>query len=306
MARPRLHPLLPLVLAACSCGPGTGDGRTDGAVSPGAKIRLGGREIAVSVARTQDERDRALRGMDRRGEDEGVLLVWPRPLWVAVRTEGSRAGADVAFLGEGGEWLGSASLAPGAGLRASDAPLAKSPVPARYALALRAGWLSRNGVGEAGARADIPAALGDGAEDLVFPALPRAHIRVGGVPVSVELALSREDRERGLMFRNSLPADTGMLFVYPEAGPHGFWMKNCCLPLTAAYTAGDGRIADLVDMAPAWLVPEGTDPPSYPSSEAVPYVLEMEQGWFGKHGVRTGDRIELPAEASDWRRRAER
>ncbi|MCI0340380.1 MAG: DUF192 domain-containing protein [Planctomycetales bacterium] len=296
-----LRPFLGLLLAACSCGPGPGGP----APAAGARVRLAGREIAVTVARTEAARARGLRGRDRLGEDEGLLYVWPRPLWVAVRASGHRVAADLAFLGAGGEGLGGASLPPGEGVRDADAPLAKSPAPARYALALPSGWLARHGAGE-GARAEIPAPLGEGAEDLSFPSLPRATLRVGGVPVAVELALTRDDRERGLMFRNSLPADTGMLFVYPEAGPHGFWMKNCCLSLTAAYTAGDGRIAALVDMAPAWLVPEGTDPPSYPSPEPVPYVLEMEQGWFGKHGLRAGDRIELPPEAAEWRRRAER
>lgn len=118
--------------------------------------------------------------------------------------------------------------------------------------------------------------------------LPTATISVDGHPVRVEVAANDEDRAHGLMERTSLGADEGMLFVYKEAKPRSFWMKNTPLPLSIAYADSEGKIVKILDMQPF-------------STERVQsvyparYALEMNQGWFAANDVTAGDLLsDLP------------
>jgi uncharacterized protein len=120
---------------------------------------------------------------------------------------------------------------------------------------------------------------------------PYAEAQVPGTPrLQLELAVTPEQRQRGLMFRESMPADQGMLFVFEQLNSTGFWMVNTLIPLTVAYLAGDGTIQDLVDMAP--LAP-GESPKIYAASKPYQSALEVNQGWFANHGVNVGDVLKL-------------
>jgi len=116
-----------------------------------------------------------------------------------------------------------------------------------------------------------------------------ATVRVGGREIRVELANTPERRERGLMFRDSLAPDSGMLFVYPDEDYRSFWMKNTRIPLSIAFAKSDGWIANILDMPPLTLN-------TYPSGMRVQFALEMNKGWFKQHGVRVGSRIEISPE----------
>jgi len=110
----------------------------------------------------------------------------------------------------------------------------------------------------------------------------------------VEIASTPEDRERGLMYRDLLLPDRGMLFVYPEDRALGFWMRHCPSPLAAAFMDREGRILNIEEMEPD----PGTgddDLPRYRSAGDARYVLEMEAGWFARRGIRAGDRADLRA-----------
>jgi uncharacterized membrane protein (UPF0127 family) len=107
--------------------------------------------------------------------------------------------------------------------------------------------------------------------------------------LTVELARTAEERSRGLMFRQELPEDRGMLFVYEEDTNAGFWMKDTSIPLSIAFIAADGKILDIQDMEPLSL--ELHSPPG-----PYRYALEVNQGWFREHGLAPGDRMELPEE----------
>jgi hypothetical protein len=109
------------------------------------------------------------------------------------------------------------------------------------------------------------------------------------VEVLVEIADGPLERERGLMYRTALGEDRGMLFVFPEAQPLSFWMKNTKIPLSIAYIDSKGRITDLLDMKPL-----DDEPPHYTSSEPVRYALEVNQSFFQERGVKVGDHAELP------------
>lgn len=110
----------------------------------------------------------------------------------------------------------------------------------------------------------------------------------------VEVAADPASREHGLMGRDILPPDTGMLFAYGGDRSLGFWMKNCRSPLAAAFMDREGRILNIEEMAPGDGLPE-EDLPRYFSRGAARYVLEMEGGWFARKGIRPGDRADLSA-----------
>lgn len=114
--------------------------------------------------------------------------------------------------------------------------------------------------------------------------LPRVKLTAGMHLIDAQLASTPEQRAIGLMYRENMPAQEGMLFQFDVPGVQCFWMKNTPLPLTAAFVADDGRIVNLVDMKP-----QTTD--SHCSQEPVRFVLEMNQGWFAKRAIAPGSRL---------------
>jgi hypothetical protein len=114
--------------------------------------------------------------------------------------------------------------------------------------------------------------------------LPRLTLSAGMHLIQAQLAATPEQRSTGLMFRTEMPANEGMLFVFEQASQQCFWMKNTLIPLTAAFVADDGTLVNLVDMKPQSL-------DSHCSTAPVRYVLEMNQGWFAKRGIKAGYKL---------------
>ena len=114
--------------------------------------------------------------------------------------------------------------------------------------------------------------------------LQRVKLQAGMHQIDAQLALTPDQRQTGLMFRAEMPQHEGMLFVFEQASPQCFWMKNTLLPLTAAFVADDGTIVNLADMKP-----QTTD--SHCSAKPVRFVLEMNQGWFAKKAIKAGFRL---------------
>ena len=117
--------------------------------------------------------------------------------------------------------------------------------------------------------------------------LQRTTLSAGMYQINAQLALTPEQRQTGLMFRKEMPQSEGMLFVFDQVAQQCFWMRNTFLPLTAAFLADDGTIVNLADMKP-----QTTD--SHCSAQPVRYVLEMNQGWFAKKGLKPGSRLSGP------------
>ena len=105
--------------------------------------------------------------------------------------------------------------------------------------------------------------------------------------IRAEVALTPEQRQKGLMFRRDLGTHEGMLFVFDAPSPQCFWMKNTPTPLTIAFLADDGTIVNLADMKPF-------DEASHCSAKPVRLVLEMNQGWFAKRGIKPGFKLAGP------------
>jgi uncharacterized protein len=114
--------------------------------------------------------------------------------------------------------------------------------------------------------------------------LQRIKISAGMHQIDTQLAMTPMERQIGLMNRPNMPTHEGMLFVFEEPQKQCFWMKNTLLPLTAAFVADDGTIVNLEDMKPQTLA-------AHCSTKAVRYVLEMNQGWFAKRGIKAGTKL---------------
>lgn len=114
--------------------------------------------------------------------------------------------------------------------------------------------------------------------------LATTTLRAGMHQVVAQVARSPSERETGLMWRKEMAQHEGMLFVFDEPATQCFWMRNTYLPLSAAFVADDGRIVNVVDMQPLTLA-------SHCSTAPVRYVLEMNQGWFAKRGLKAGSKL---------------
>jgi uncharacterized membrane protein (UPF0127 family) len=102
----------------------------------------------------------------------------------------------------------------------------------------------------------------------------------------VEVAKTPEERNRGLMGRNHLGKDEGMLFVFEKEDYHSFWMKDTRIPLSIAFIDKEGRIVSIQDMRPLTL--ESHTPP-----QLILYALEMKKDWFFSNGIKAGDVVKF-------------
>lgn len=101
-----------------------------------------------------------------------------------------------------------------------------------------------------------------------------------------EVVATDEERRRGLSGRDSLAADGGMLFTFPEAGRHGFWMQGMRFPLDFIYIR-DLSVVAIIERVP---VPD-TVPLPFAPDEPFDAVLEVNAGWVHARGVRVGDQV---------------
>ena len=115
--------------------------------------------------------------------------------------------------------------------------------------------------------------------------LAAIRLNAGMHNIQAEIARTPDERATGLMFRERMGANEGMLFAFEEPATQCFWMKNTLLPLSAAFVADDGTVVNIEDMAPRSL-------DSHCSTKPVRFVLEMNQGWFAKRGIKPGSKLQ--------------
>lgn len=130
----------------------------------------------------------------------------------------------------------------------------------------------------------IAIAADAGAQARAQPALPSIKLTAGIHVITAEVAATPMSRSVGLMHRERLAPNHGMLFVFEDRSQQCFWMRNTLVPLTIAFVEDDGTILQLADMAPRSDVSHCSDKP-------VRYALEMEQGWFGRRGIAAGAKL---------------
>jgi len=116
------------------------------------------------------------------------------------------------------------------------------------------------------------------------------RLRLDGHELHAEYAQTVAQRERGLMGRSELAADSGMLFRFDEVRRHCLWMKDTPLRLSAAFFDEDGLLVDVIDLEPF-------NTQIRCSQRPARFALEMDQGWFAERGIGRGTRLEgIPEE----------
>ena len=120
---------------------------------------------------------------------------------------------------------------------------------------------------------------------------PRVLLNVGSGKVKrlyVEVADTRYETTRGLMFRLRMAADWGMIFVFGDESPRSFWMRNTFIPLDMIFVDRQGAIVSVAEDAKP--LEEG---PKYQSRGAARYVIEVNAGYAKAHGIQAGQQIRL-------------
>ncbi len=117
------------------------------------------------------------------------------------------------------------------------------------------------------------------------PELPVVTLRIGSTSIKAEVADDDAERSAGLMFRESLATDSGMLFVMPSTGPASFWMKNTLVALSIAFLDENGTILELHDLQPK------SEKIVKSTFSRIAYALEMPQGWFARKNIWPGERV---------------
>ena len=123
--------------------------------------------------------------------------------------------------------------------------------------------------------AGLACAKGQGASERTV------QLQIGDKAVTAEVADTPDARAQGLQGRKELPADHGMLFVYPDEHFRSFWMKDTFIPLDIAYLDAELSIVDILPMEPQ---SENT----YPSTQPAMFALEVPMGWFAQKGIAVG------------------
>ena len=118
------------------------------------------------------------------------------------------------------------------------------------------------------------------------PIFKKRKIKIGSHTIAVEIADNEEKRAHGLMFREKMDRDAGMLFIFDDEIQRAFWMQNTLIPLSIAYFSRAKILNEVIDMQPA--VMGVTRPKTYPSKSKAMYALEMNIGWFERNKIRPG------------------
>ncbi len=122
------------------------------------------------------------------------------------------------------------------------------------------------------------------AQNAPQPRLATIDLTAGMYVIQAEVAQTHNEQSIGLMHRQKMADNEGMLFVYGNAQIRCYWMRNTLIPLTIAFIDDDGAIINLKDMQPL-------DERSHCSIKPVRFALEMNQGWFDQRGIKPGFKI---------------
>ena len=114
--------------------------------------------------------------------------------------------------------------------------------------------------------------------------LPVQQVKIGAHALRVEVARTDPQRSKGLMHREKLGRNDGMLFVFDDPGYHSMWMMNTLIPLSVAFVDREGVILNIEDMEPHTTVPHAATGPAI-------YAIETNKGWFAERKIKPGDKV---------------
>ena len=112
-------------------------------------------------------------------------------------------------------------------------------------------------------------------------------LRIGTIEFEAQIALTQEEQRKGLMNRDILPENGGMLFPYATPNRRSFWMANTRIPLDIGFFDESGQLREIHR-----LIPFDTSQ-TQSSSTQIKYALEMNQGWFSRHDIYPGQMLDL-------------
>ena len=112
-----------------------------------------------------------------------------------------------------------------------------------------------------------------------------AKLEIGKQRLTVEIALRPEEQMAGLMNRDALDPDRGMLFVFPTPKQASFWMHNTSIPLDLAFLDADGVILEIIPLVPF------EEKRVVSQSSKVSYALEVTRDWFASRGLKAGLKV---------------
>lgn len=256
------------------------------------ELKFGDKVLDARLAVTDDARNGALATAAALESDKAVVLAWDDPSQVEVTAP---AGANLWFIDADGGKYSVGRKVVGTGGKVEGA--AKS----RFVLLLPAGF-------ESSAELKFPYILRDLRPSLpavVFYNAKQADVVTDRWPgtdnsakgrARVELAITPAEQRRGLMYRESLRENHGMLFIYnAEIEDLSYWMKNCRMNLSIAFLDAKGVIVKIhnVMKAPAPGTTDG-ELDHYEAGAPAKYAIEMKENWFAEKGIKEGDRVFLP------------
>lgn len=125
----------------------------------------------------------------------------------------------------------------------------------------------------------------------------RFAIKIGDRMVQMQIAALPPEQQKGLMFVKSMDEDEGMLFVFTSPQQQGFWMRNTTLPLDIGYFEPSGELKEIYPLLPL------DERPVASRSRNIQFCLEMNQGWFKRHDIKPGAKLDLKAVAEALRAR---
>jgi len=128
-------------------------------------------------------------------------------------------------------------------------------------------------------------------QDINLPVFPKGELTISqdgkSITIPIEIADNDELQSLGLMYRNDIPKEYGMLFVFPTEGIRAFWMKNTYIPLDIAFINSEGVILEIKTMEPCY----SQNCPVYTIYKPFRYALEVKVGFFEEYGFKPGARI---------------
>jgi uncharacterized membrane protein (UPF0127 family) len=117
------------------------------------------------------------------------------------------------------------------------------------------------------------------------PKLPTVRVWLGSEEMIAEVARQDVEIKTGMMFRTNMAENEAMLFVFGYPDGRNFYMRNCTVPLSAAYISPDGEILEIIQLQPHDEIGVQS------KSSNVQFVLEVPQGWFQRHNIREGTTV---------------
>lgn len=241
--------------------------RAAGAAPTITAVLFGSTRLNVEVADTPEKHQLGLMNRESLASDAGMIFVYPTSEKHEFWMKNTLIPLSICFLDDRGKVLNVVDeMTP-----RDTTKRYPSAGPARYAVEANKDWFKNNGVKP-----------GDVAR------FAYRHEKIEGVAfgpnrVRVETVDRPETVERGLMNRDKMDPDAGMLFVFPRPQVLRFWMKNTRIPLSIAFMDPSRKILNLRDMEPF------DEKTRHHSDGVALYALEVNKGWFAAHNVKPGD-----------------